>query len=69
LLPSRGADDFVIGWEAIDERGYRHGLTNGNVVAWAAGVICPMARMLLADGTDASPDTDEGTDHDMTTTG
>jgi hypothetical protein len=53
LLPSRGADDFVIGWEAIDERGYRHGLTNGNVVAWAAGVICPMARILLANGTDA----------------
>jgi hypothetical protein len=46
-----------MGWQAIDERGYWDGLTNGNVVARAAGVICPMAGMLLADGTDASPDT------------
>jgi hypothetical protein len=46
-------------WQAIDERGYWDGLTNGNVVARAAGVICPTAWVLLADGTDASPDSGE----------
>jgi hypothetical protein len=53
------ADDAAMGWQAIDERGYWDGLTNGNVVTRAAVVICPMARLLLADGTDASPDTGE----------
>jgi hypothetical protein len=51
-----GADDAALVWQAIDERGNWDGLTNGNVVARAAGVICPTAWMLLADGTDASPD-------------
>jgi hypothetical protein len=46
-------------WQAIDERGYWDGLTNGNVVARAAVGICPMAWMLLADRTDASPDSGE----------
>jgi hypothetical protein len=54
-----GADDAAMDWQAIDERGYWDGLTNETVVTRAAGVICPMARLLLADGTDASPDTGE----------
>jgi hypothetical protein len=54
-----GADDAAMGWQAMDERDSWDGLTNGNVVARAAGVICPMAWMLLADGTDASPNTGE----------
>jgi hypothetical protein len=48
-----------MGWQAMDERDSWDGLTNGNVVARAAGVICPMAWMLLTDGTDASPDIGE----------
>ncbi|MCW3049180.1 MAG: hypothetical protein JWO74_3464 [Solirubrobacterales bacterium] len=59
MLPSGGADDAAMGWQAMDERDSWDGLTNGNVVARAAGVICPMAWMLLADGTDASPNTGE----------
>jgi hypothetical protein len=59
LLSSGGADDAAMGWQAMDARDYWDGLTNGSVVAPAAGEICPMAWMLLADGTDASPDTGE----------
>jgi hypothetical protein len=59
LLPPVGADDAAMGWQAIDERGSWDGLTNETVVTRAAGVICPMARLLLADGTNASRDTGE----------
>jgi hypothetical protein len=56
-------------WQAIDERDYWDGLTNGKILTRAAGVVCPMAWLLLADGTDASPDTGEWAAVVLTTSG